>query len=314
MQTPNAPYWVLAYYIFTEIKDPHDLVQNHKDFFEGRDVSGRIYISEEGINGQMSGTRADAEAFMTWLKSDERFEGIWFKIHGSEENVFPRMTVKYRQQLVAMDKKVDARESDGHLSPEEWARMLREEEDLVVLDVRNDYEWEIGHFHRAEKPGCDTFREFPAYADKLKEEVDPKKTKVMMYCTGGIRCELYSVLMKEKGFENVYQLHGGVIGYGLERGNDLWDGKLFVFDDRIAIPLAEEGGTSIGKCHCCGETEDHYYNCANADCNKLFVSCEKCLAEKKGCCCEACGTAPRVRPRKYCGGNKPFRRLHLCRD
>ena len=114
----------------------------------------------------------------------------------------------------------------------------------LILDVRNDYEWKIGRFEGSELPPLETFREFPAYAKKLKEERDPKTTSVMMYCTGGIRCEFFSALMKKEGFEKVVQLDGGVIHYGLKEGSDHWEGKLFVFDDRLAVPMGEKVGRS----------------------------------------------------------------------
>lgn len=132
-----------------------------------------------------------------------------------------------------------------------------------------------------------------------------------MYCTGGIRCELYSAILKEKGFENVYQLNGGVIGYGLEQGNKHWLGKLFVFDDRLAVPISQEGESPvIGKCHHCGKDNENYYNCANMDCNHLFLCCPECLKEFTGCCCSQCQQATRVRPYHEQNAHKPFRRWY----
>jgi UPF0176 protein len=178
------------------------------------------------------------------------------------------------------------------------------------LDVRNEYEWKVGRFEGAELPPCDTFREFAAYADALKEKSNPKDTPVMMYCTGGIRCELYSAVLKERGFEHVYQLDGGVIGYGLEEGNSHWQGKLFVFDDRLTVPINEEGETPvIGTCHHCKAPNETYYNCANTDCNNLFLCCKSCAIEHSGCCCTECKEAPRRRPFQAETAHKPFRKL-----
>lgn len=300
------PYLVLAYYHFSKIADPHAEVKMHKRFFEGRDVTCRIYISEQGMNGQASGSRADAIAYMEWMHSRPEFKDVWFKIHGHHENVFPRITVKYRPQLVALDEEVDLEDTGEHVPPEEWKKMLSNEPEKVLLDVRNDYEWKIGHFEGAELPPCETFRDFKDYADTLKETVDPKKTPVMMYCTGGIRCELYSAILKKKGFDRVYQLDGGIINYGLKEGNSHWLGKLFVFDDRLSVPLSEKDGTVIGKCRHCESPNDTYYNCANMDCNELFLCCPDCAAQYAGCCQESCKDAPRVRP--YQASHKPFRR------
>jgi len=303
-------YFALAYYLFKPIQDPRALVTLHKKFFEDREAKGRIYISEEGINGQMSATIEDAEAYMAWFKSFESFADTKFKLHQIEENVFPRMTVKYRKQLVALDEQLDPSQGGEHVSPEKWKKML-ESGEYLVLDVRNQYEWEIGHFEGAVLPPLKTFREFPQYAEQLSHEVDPKKTKVMMYCTGGIRCELYSVLMKNKGFEQVFQLDGGVIDYGLKEGSEHWKGKLFVFDDRLAVPIDGKECAPIAHCAHCQLPCDIQYNCANMDCNELFVCCKACYPIYKGCCTHTCTQQPRVRPLELELGNKPFRRKHL---
>lgn len=304
-------YWVLAYYYFTNVPDPQEEVKRHKQFFENRDVSGRIYISKEGINGQMSGYCKDAQAYMDWMKESELFQGVKFKIHYYPENAFPKMTVKVREQVVAMDTSYDLSKQGEHVSPKRWREMLESEDDYLLLDVRNDYEWEVGHFDGAELPPLKQFRDFPRYAEELKEKVDPKETKVMMYCTGGIRCELYSALMKEKGFENVYQLDGGVINYGLQEGTDHWKGKLFVFDDRLTVPISEEGDAPVvGKCRHCGEESESYYNCAHMDCNELFLSCPDCLEKYQGCCDVACTGSPRIRPLQEQNAHKPFRRWY----
>jgi UPF0176 protein len=313
--TENHTHWVLAYYYFAKLADPHAEVAIHKAFFAERDVTCRIYISEEGINGQMCAIRADAQAYMDWMEQRPEFKGIRFKIHPYHEHVYPRTTVKYRKQLVAIDTEVDMSKTGEHVSPKKWKEMLAEKKDRILIDVRNDYEWKVGRFEGAELPPCETFREFTEYADSLKEKNDPQKTPVMMYCTGGIRCELYSAILKERGFENVYQLDGGIIGYGLEEGNTHWLGKLFVFDDRLAIPISEnEESPVIGKCHHCNTPIDNYYNCASMDCNVLFLCCSECLKQHVGCCCTKCTESPRLRPYHEQNPHKPFRRAHHYRD
>jgi UPF0176 protein len=303
-------YFILAYYGFTHIENPLAEVAKHHAFFQNRDAKGRIYISHEGINGQMSAQDSDAQAYMDWMKQDERFQEIDFKIHHYREHAFPRMTVKMRKQLVAIDVPVDMAETGERVSPKRWKEMLEERtEETLLMDVRNDYEWKIGHFDGAVLPSAQTFREFPAYAQKLKETVDLEKTKVMMYCTGGIRCELYSALLKQEGFKNVYQLDGGVIGYGLFEGNKHWQGKLFVFDDRLAVSIDEkEPSLAISHCSYCEELSDTYYNCANMDCNELFLCCPGCAEKLQGCCQSACREAPRLRPFQKEERPKPFRK------
>ncbi len=188
--------------------------------------------------------------------------------------------------------------------------MLENDSKRVLIDVRNEYEWKVGHFKGADLPPCDTFREFKDYADSLKDKVDAKNTPVMMYCTGGIRCELYSAVLKSKGFEKVYQLEGGVINYGLKQGSDHWLGKLFVFDDRLTIPISEEATPVIGQCHHCHQPADTYYNCANMDCNCLFICCKECALKFIGCCQDSCCDAERVRPFNKDQAHKPFRKRH----
>ncbi len=305
-------YFILAYYCFVPIADPKEEVARHLAFFEGKDVRSRIYISEEGINGQLSAIASDAQGYMEWLRSDGRFQEVTFKIHRHPEHVFPRIAVKVRKQLVALDAPVDLSLTGERVSPERWRAMLETaDEETLLLDVRNDYEWEIGRFKGAELPKLETFREFPAYAKRLKEERDPKKTKVMMYCTGGIRCELYSALLKKEGFEQVYQLDGGVIEYGLKEGSSHWEGKLFVFDDRLAVPISEEESPStISRCRHCEIPSDVYYNCANMDCNELFLCCLACAEQFQGCCSGTCQSAPRLRPYEKTAQPKPFRKWY----
>ncbi len=295
-------YKVLAYYSVDGLGDPHKEISLHKNFFQTRDFKGRIYISEQGINGQASGRADHADEYMAWMKG--RFQKMPFKIHLSHEHAFPKMTVKYRKQLVAIDCEIDFSLTGEHVPPEVWKKMLEEKgNETIVLDVRNDYEWKIGRFVGAELPKLETFRQFPEYAKKLKEIRDPKKTCVMMYCTGGIRCEYFSALMKQEGFEKVYQLEGGIINYGLKEGDEHWEGKLFVFDERLGVPM---GKKTISNCHYCNIPNDVYYNCANMDCNELFLCCPKCLKMHKGCCSPDCEKASRIRP--YQESGKPFRK------
>lgn len=301
-------YSVLAYYLFEPIANPDEEVRLHKAFFQGRDVTGRIYLSHEGINGQMSGAHADAQAYMEWLH--QRYPAVQFKIHEAAENSFPRMTVKHRPQLVALDASYDLTQGGERLSPHQWRQKLESGELHLLLDVRNAYEWAVGHFEGATLPALDTFRDFPRYAEELKQTL-PADTQVMMYCTGGIRCEVYSAVLKEKGFQNVYQLEGGVINYGLQEGQAHWKGKLFVFDDRLAISIDGNTSEAISLCAHCHLSCDTYYNCANMDCNCLFIACPTCSEHYVGCCGHACTQAPRLRPFVRAGGNKPFRRKHL---
>jgi len=295
---------VLAYYSIVKVENPLEEVARHKEFFKNRDFRGRIYISEQGINGQASGLSEHAEEYKVWMKENPTFKEMPFKVHGADEHAFAKMTVKYRKELVATGCPVDFSEVGQHVSPKVWKKMLDErDEDTVILDVRNDYEWKVGHFEGSELPKLSTFRQFPEYAKKLKNERAPKK--VMMYCTGGIRCEFFSAILKKEGIDEIYQLDGGVINYGEKEKGDGWKGKLFVFDDRLVIPVGEEKAP-ISHCKYCQTPKDTYFNCANMDCNELFICCHDCITSHKGCCSSDCEEHGRVRAFKDDG--KPFRK------
>lgn len=299
---------VLAFYHLFPLENPQEEVKIQKEFLSQKDAKCRIYIGPQGINGQLSASYQDACAYMDWLTQRPEYKEVTFKIHKHHENVFPRQTIKFRKELVAYDSPTDLSNKGEHLPPSEWKQMLQNKEN-ILLDIRNDYEWKIGRFEGAELPPCKTFRDFRTYADELKQKVDPQKTPVMMYCTGGIRCELFSAVLKEKGFQKVYQLEGGVINYGLKQGNDHWLGKLFVFDDRLAVPISDEQCSTIGTCHHCGKANDTYYNCANMDCNELFLCCPECLSQFQGCCQGSCQSAKRLRPYHQCT-HKPFQKWY----
>ncbi len=307
-------YQVIAYYQFVSIANPQAEVAKHKAYLADKDATARIYVSEEGINGQMSIASANAQAYMDWMQGREPFGNIVFKVQDHHEHAFPRLTVKYRKQLVALDLAVDMSLKGEHLSPKQWVEMLKDENKLL-LDVRNEYEGLVGHFEGAEQPSCDEFRAFPKYVEELKKRVDPKTTPVMMYCTGGIRCELFSALMRKEGFEKVYQLSGGILGYAKEMGSQHWLGKLFVFDDRLTVPLDDKQTKVVGECHHCSAPIESYYNCANMDCNQLFLCCSDCLKQHAGCCQASCAASDRLRPYQHQNAHKPFRKwYHYAKD
>lgn len=301
-------YWVLAFYHIVPIENPEREMTLQKTFCKGHDLTGRVYIADHGINGQMSGTPEAASAYMEWMKSRPEFKEAIFKIHYWDEHCFPRMQIKTKPKVVACDNEVDWNNRGEHIDTKQWKAFLESDNPPPVLDIRNDYEYDIGHFTGSIKSPCNNFREFDAYANQLETTLK-KEEPVLMCCTGGIRCELFSAMLKKRGFEKVYQLDGGIIQWGLKEGSKHWDGKLFVFDDRMAVPLSDETCT-ISQCHHCGKPSDNYFNCANMDCNELFLSCPDCIDELQGCCCPSCQTAERVRPVNEQKPGKPFRKWY----
>ncbi len=306
-----SAYWVIAYYYIGKIEDPRQEVQVQKECLALLDATCRLYITKDGLNGQMCIARKDAQVYIDWMHSREQFKDVHFKLQGVDTHVFPRCTVKVRNELVALGTQVDFSKRGKYLTPNEWKNLLEDtNQENIVIDTRNEYEWKVGHFEGAELLPYETFKDFLKYARDLKSRLETEKSpkNVLMYCTGGIRCELYSALLQEQGIENVYQLKGGIINYGQEAGSSHWKGSLFVFDDRLTVPLSEEKTDVIGKCHHCGVETESYYNCANVDCNELFLSCPECLEAKAGCCCDECQAAPRLRPFAY--AHTPFRRWY----
>lgn len=308
-------YAILAFYHLEPIANPQEEILRWKRDLSLLDARGRIYISEGGINSQMSVPAEKLGDFETWLRQVKDYAQIKVKVHQWPEPAFEKLIIKYRKQLVAFDTEIDFSKRGHHMSPAEWKAAIEEKDpNTVILDVRNQYEYDIGHFEGAIAPECDSFREYHEFTEKFVSERNPEKTRILMYCTGGIRCELYSSHLKEKGFDNIHQLDGGVIQYGLDVGSKHWQGKLFVFDDRMAIPISDEPGTCISHCKHCNTPTDDLYNCANTDCNNMYVSCPSCVQSTAGCCCTECTQSPRLRPLEHQNPHKPFRKWHMYRD
>ena len=253
-------------------------------------VLGRIYIAKEGINAQFSIPEEKYESLINYLNSDERFKGMPLKI-AVEDNgkSFYKLVIKIRNKIVADgldDNSFDVTNVGKHLTAKEFNEAM-EKPDTIVVDMRNQYESEIGHFKDAIKPDVDTFREeLPVVLDLLK---DKKDKKLLLYCTGGVRCEKASAYFKHHGFNDVNQLHGGIIDYARqvkEQGlENKFVGKNFVFDERLGEKISEE---IISNCHQCGKPCDNHTNCANAECHLLFIQCDECKEKMKNCCSARC--------------------------
>ncbi|MEC8306892.1 MAG: rhodanese-related sulfurtransferase [Chlamydiota bacterium] len=305
-------YSVVAFYHFFLIENPQQEVEIWKEGLRKRGAKGRIYINTQGINAQFSISNGAKEEAIEWIHARPHLQEAFIKIHPHHEHPFPKLTIKVREQLVAIDRHVDLTDRGTPLSPKEWKERLENRDpQTLLLDVRNDYEWEVGHFQGSLPSGCQTFRDFPERIQALKEKYPPSETPIMMYCTGGIRCEIYSSLMKEEGFKEVYQLEGGIIQYGEEEGKNHWEGGLFVFDDRLVVSIDGKPGGKEVISHCihCQEPSDRYYNCANMSCNALFLSCPTCAESLRGCCSSECQGSSHCRPFIPQDRPKPFRKL-----
>lgn len=290
------PYQTLLYYKYTQIPNAENFAQQHLDFCERLSIVGRIIVAEEGLNGTISGTVVQCKKYMDHIRSNPLFEGIDFKIDEVDVPSFERLYVRYKPEIVHSSlrgiQNIDPNEVTGvHLEPQEVLAMMKNE-DVVFLDVRSNYESNLGRFKNAVTLDIDNFRDFPS---RLKEIENLKDKKVITYCTGGIKCEKASGYLVQNGFKHVYQVEGGVVKYAKETGGKNFDGKLYVFDNRVAVDVNSVNPGIISTCRICHKPSAHMVNCANADCNEHFVLCEECGVKMEGCCSETCMESPAKR-------------------
>lgn len=274
---------ILLYYKFTPIKDPQAVMLWQKTLCEGLNLRGRILLSEHGINGTVGGDIEDLKKYAKATKQFLGFKGMVFKWSEGGRDDFPRLSVKVKPEIVAFDAaselKVDEKgvvNGGKHLKPEQVHELVEERgDDVVFFDGRNSYEAKIGKFKNAVVPDTRTSRDFIRELESGKYD-ELKDKPVVTYCTGGIRCEILSSLMKNRGFKEVYQIDGGIVKYGEKYGDDgLWEGSLHVFDDRMKVEFSDHTKT-VGECiHCNGPT-NNYENCALASCNDLVLICLFC--------------------------------------
>lgn len=273
-----SDFRVLLYYKYQNIADPERFRDEHLEFCNSIGLKGRIIVGYEGINGTVSGTYDQTEKYKEFLRSQEGFEDMWFKEDEADGFTHPKMSIKFRKEIVALDLEDDFSplETTGkYLNPKEFKEAILDQE-TVILDTRNDYEYDLGHFKGAIRPDIKSFRELPQWIKENEEKFKDKK--VAMYCTGGVRCEKFSGWMLREGIsDDVSQLHGGIDTYGKdpEVKGDLWEGSMYVFDDRISVPINHVDPTVIGKDYFDGETCDRYVNCANPECNKQILVSEE---------------------------------------
>lgn len=274
---------ILLYYKFTPVKDPELLKLWQKTLCDSLGLRGRILVSRQGINGTVGGNIDDLKSYCKATKQFPGFKDIVFKWSEGGRDNFPRMSVKVKPELVAFEswQEIEVNERgvvDGgtHLKPEQVHELVEQYgDDVVFFDGRNQYEAKVGRFKNAIVPDTRTSRDFIPELESGKYD-HLKDKKIVSYCTGGIRCELLSAMMKKRGFEDVYQIDGGIVKYGEKYGDDgLWEGQLYVFDSRMGVDFSDHA-TVIGECiHCQGRTSN-YENCALPSCNDLVLICETC--------------------------------------
>jgi UPF0176 protein len=288
--TPKLDRVTLSFYKYHQIENPKEFRDELFKNLTTLDVWGRIYVAHEGTNAQISVPASNYDAFKAYLYSYPFFNGIRLNTAIDDDGKsFFKLKILVRKKIVADgldDSSFDVTNSGVHLNAADFNE-LAQKPDTVIVDMRNHYESEVGHFENAICPDVDTFREALPVVEKILE--DKKDKNVIMYCTGGIRCEKASAWMKHRGFKNVFQLNGGIIEYARqvnEYGLDnKFIGKNFVFDERLGERISPD---IISVCHQCGNPCDDHTNCKNDGCHLLFIQCQACTEKYNGCCSSEC--------------------------
>lgn len=281
----------LSFYAYAKIQDPKKFRDDLFLAWNALDALGRIYVATEGINAQMSIPEENLEAFRATLEVYDFMKGIRLnEAVEHDDHSFLKLTIKVRDKIVAdglNDETFDVTDIGVHLKAKEFNDIL-DDPNTIVVDFRNHYESEVGHFKNAITPDVETFREsLPIINEQLQNHKEDKK--LVMYCTGGIRCEKASAYFKHQGFKNVYQLEGGIINYAkqieAEGIESKFIGKNFVFDNRLGERITDD---IISQCHQCGKPCDNHTNCENDGCHLLFIQCDECKAAMENCCSTEC--------------------------
>lgn len=281
---------IILFYKFVPVSDPETVLHWQKSLAGGLGLRGRVLISEHGINGTLGGEVEALKKYIKAMNLHSVFKKIDYKWSDGGAGDFPKLSVRVRDEIVTFGVpelvKVDESGIVGggkHLKPKQLHKLVKEKGDeIVFMDGRNAYEAAIGKFKNAKVLNTRTTKDFARELEKSEYE-ELKDKPVVTYCTGGIRCEVLSALMKKRGFKDVYQLDGGIAKYGEEFGDDgLWEGKLYVFDKRMKVAFSDKA-KDIGRCVHCQSVTSNYKNCALKTCNNLVLICEDCLATDTTC-------------------------------
>ncbi len=285
-------YQTLSFYKYINFTDPETLRNELFSLWSDLGVLGRIYVAEEGINAQLSVPKENWDKFDTSMKSRAEFSDIPYKfaVEEGDGSSFKKLIIRVKKKIVAdglNDNEFDPSSTGDYLTAREFNDYI-DDEDAIVVDMRNSYESEVGHFEKAVLPDVDTFREeLQVVPEMLK---DKKDKKIALYCTGGIRCEKASAWLKHNGFKDVRHLKGGIIDYKHQVKNEglqnKFKGKNFVFDERLGERIGDE---IISTCHLCNkEKSDTHYHCKNEVCHILFLGCDSCMEKRQGYCSVSC--------------------------
>ena len=279
---------ILLYYKYVNIQNPQEIANWQRSLCEGLHLTGRIILAHEGINGTLGGSDEECDEYIKAMNNHELFSNIDIKKADGGIESFPKLKISVKNEIVRMGvspELVTVADTGIHLTPDQTHELLNNRnENLIILETRNDYEWEVGRFEGAENPNIKTFREFPEYVDKNLERYKDKE--VLMYCTGGVRCERATAYLVQKNVAaKVYQIEGGIVRYIEKYPDGHFRGKNYVFDDRITVRANTD---ILSKCLHCDTMSDDYTNCLNAKCNLHYTSCEPCKIRLDNSCSEDC--------------------------
>lgn len=280
---------VTSFYKYVNLDNLEAFQKEHLEFCNKFEIKGKVLIGEEGINGSVSGNKEQIEEYKQKLKSYKQFSDIEFKDTNSNYHPFRKTIVRIRKEIVTSGFNVDPSKTGYHLSPKELKEMYDNNEDFVIIDARNNYESKIGKFKNAITPDIEVFRDFKKLVPELKQY---KSKKVVLYCTGGIRCEKASALLIKKGFKDVSQIDGGIVNFINQYPGTYFEGRCFTFDARLSIGT---GNKEIGICEKCHKPCGEYINCAYTKCDKLFICCNECREEWDNSCSKNCRNSVRIK-------------------
>lgn len=284
-------YQILLYYKYTNIENPVHEMREHRRLCESLGLKGRIIIASEGINGTVEGTLEATEEYMKILDSDPRFSNIHWKKSDGDGNAFPKLSIKVREEIVSMhlhEKDVNPTNVTGkYLLPEELHQWFEEKKEFYIVDMRNDYEHKSGYFENSILPPLTNFRDLPSILPKLAHLKDKV---VLTVCTGGVRCEKASGFLVSNGFNDVYQLQGGIVSYMEKYPNEHFKGKLYVFDNRVLMGFntSDASHEVVGVCERCEGKSENYINCDTVGCHRHFILCENCIEQFGKVCPSEC--------------------------
>ncbi len=296
---------ILLFYKYIDIEKPQEIAVWQRELCQSLNLKGRILIAHEGINGTLGGCVESINGYKQAMLEHHLFADIDIKESSGNACHFPRLKVQVKKEIVRLNfdgPEASYKNGGIHVSPEQAHRFMQEQsEDFVFLDGRNNYESAIGTFAKAITPNINNFREFPSYVDAHLEQFKDKQ--VLMFCTGGIRCERASAYLKSKGVaKEVYQITGGIHRYIEKFPDGFFKGKNYVFDGRIAIKVTSH---TLATCYSCAGSYDDYSNCINAECNKQIIVCQACSIDYHNTCSESC--AALVKEQKVTIRTKPTR-------